>query len=47
MKTPYLDKEIQLLESYKKEGTASFYQLRKLEEYQEIKRIANVRHKLV
>jgi len=39
MKTTYLDNEIILLEGYKKEGTASFYQLRKLAEYREIKQL--------
>ena len=39
MKTPYLDKEITILESYKKEDIASFYQLRKLAEYREIKQL--------
>ena len=44
MKTIYLDNEIILLEGYKKEGTATPYQLRKLKEYLEIKQliIANV-----
>lgn len=39
MKTTYLDNEIILLEGYKKEGTASPYQLRKLAEYREIKQL--------
>ena len=39
MKTTYLDNEILLLEGYKKEGTASSYQLRKLVEYREIKQL--------
>ena len=39
MKTTYLDNEIILLEGYKKEGRASFYQLRKLAEYREIKQL--------
>ena len=39
MKTTYLDNEIILLEGYKKEGTASSYQLRKLAEYREIKQL--------
>lgn len=39
MKTPYLDKEINLLEGYKKEGTASYYQSRKLAEYRKIKQL--------
>lgn len=39
MKTPYLDKEIELLEGYKDKKEASFYQLRKLAEYREIKQL--------
>ena len=39
MKTTYLDNEILLLEGYKKEDTASPYQLRKLAEYREIKQL--------
>ena len=39
MKTTYLDNEIILLEGYKKEGTASPYQLRKLAEYRQIKQL--------
>ena len=39
MKTPYLDKEIKLLESFKDKKEASFYQLRKLAEYLEIKQL--------
>ena len=39
MKTPYLDKEIELLEGFKENKEASFYQLRKLAEYREIKQL--------
>jgi len=39
MKTPYLDTEIELLEGFKDNKEASFYQLRKLAEYREIKQL--------
>lgn len=39
MKTPYLDEEIKILEEIKKDNTASFYQLRKLTEYRDIKKL--------
>jgi len=39
MKTPYLDREIELLEGFKDKKEASFYQLRKLAEYREIKKL--------
>ena len=39
MKTPYLDTEIELLEGFKDRKEASFYQLRKLAEYREIKQL--------
>lgn len=39
MKTTYLDNEIILLEGYKKEGTISHYQNRKLAEYKQIKQL--------
>ena len=39
MKTPYLDKEIELIESFKEKKEASFYQLQKLVEYQKIKQL--------
>ena len=39
MKTPYLDREIELLEGFKDKKEASFYQLRKLAEYREIKQL--------
>jgi len=39
MKTPYLDKEIELIEGFKDKKEASFYQLRKLLEYLEIKQL--------
>jgi len=39
MKTPYLDKEIELIEGFKDKKEASFYQLRKLVEYLEIKQL--------
>ena len=39
MKTPYLDTEIELLEGFKDKKVASFYQLRKLVEYREIKQL--------
>ena len=38
MKTPYLDKEIEYLESIKKAGEISFYSSKKLEEYKEAKK---------
>lgn len=40
MKTPYLDREIELLEGFKDNKQASFYQLQKLVEYREIKQLA-------
>jgi len=39
MKTSYLDKEIELIESFKEKKEASFYQLQKLVEYQKIKQL--------
>ena len=39
MKTPYLDTEINLIEGYKENKVASFYQIRKLVEYREIKQL--------
>jgi hypothetical protein len=39
MKTPYLDKEIQILERGFKNKTNSFYQNRKLVEYNNIKEL--------
>lgn len=39
MKTPYLDKEIEILKQGLKNKTNSFYQNRKLAEYIEIKNI--------
>ena len=39
MKTTYLDNEIILLEGYKKDGTISHYQNRKLAEYKQIKQL--------
>lgn len=39
METTYLDNEIILLEGYKKEGTISHYQNRKLAEYKQIKQL--------
>jgi len=39
MKTTYLDNEIILLEGYKKDGTISHYQNRKLAEYKNIKQL--------
>ena len=39
MKTTYLDNEIILLEGYKKDGTISHYQNRKLVEYKQIKQL--------
>lgn len=38
METPYLDKEIEYLESLKKAGEISFYSSKKLEEYKEAKK---------
>lgn len=38
METPYLEKEIQYLESIKKSGEISFYSSKKLEEYKEAKK---------
>jgi hypothetical protein len=39
MKTTYLENEIILLEGYKKDGTISHYQNRKLAEYKNIKQL--------
>jgi len=39
MKTPYLDKEIEILEKDQKAGKNSFYQNMKLQEYKSIKRL--------
>ena len=38
MNTPYLDKEIEILEGNKIKGLTSFYENGKLKEYQKIKK---------